>query len=42
VLLSAWHGLVLQKGFDPDVNVPKYLEALKAMYRGAFAMGVVK
>ena len=37
VLLSTWHGLVLQKAFDLTVDVPKYVAALKSLYKGTFA-----
>lgn len=37
VLLSTWHGLVLQKAFDSIVDVPKYVAALKSLYKGTFA-----
>ena len=39
VLVSTWYGLVLQKSFDPQVDVSQYLAVLKAMYRGAFRVG---
>ncbi len=39
VLLSTWHGLVLQRAFDPAVDVSKYVSVLKAMYRGSFSTG---
>lgn len=39
VLLSTWHGLVLQRAFDPSVDVSKYVAVLKAMYRGHFFTG---
>jgi AcrR family transcriptional regulator len=34
VLLATWQGLVLQKALDPAVDVPSYVETLKAMYAG--------
>ena len=39
VLVSTWYGLVLQKSFDPQVDVSQYLAVLKAMYHGAFRVG---
>ena len=36
VLVSAWQGLVLQKAFDPQVDLSKYLAVLKALYHGEF------
>lgn len=37
VLLSTWHGLVLQRAFDPTVDVSKYVAVLKSFYKGTFA-----
>ncbi len=39
LLMSAWYGLVLQRAFDPDVDVAKYVAVLRAMYRGSFFIG---
>ena len=39
VLLSSWLGLVLQKAFDPQVDVPNYVAVLKALYGGRFWSG---
>ncbi len=39
VLLSSWLGLVLQKAFDPQVDVAKYVAVLKAMHGGRFWLG---
>ena len=39
VLLSAYHGLVLQKAFDPGVDISKYGTVLKALYGGSFRVG---
>ena len=39
VLLSTWLGLVLQKAFDPQVDVPNYVAVLKALYGGRFWSG---
>ena len=38
VLLSTWHGLVLQKAFDYTVDVLKYVAALKSLYNGTFSL----
>ncbi len=34
VLISTWHGLVLQRAFCEDVDISGYVAVLKAMYRG--------
>ena len=39
VLLSSWLGLLLQKAFDPQMDVSKYAAVLKAMYGGRFWSG---
>ena len=39
LLMSAWHGLVLQRAFDPEMDVSKYVTVLKAMYHGTFRVG---
>ncbi len=36
VLLSSWLGLILQKAFEPQVDVAKYVAVLKAMHGGRF------
>ena len=36
VLLATWQGLVLQKALDPDVDVRRYVDALRALYGGTF------
>lgn len=38
VLVSAWQGLVLQKAFDPQVDVSRYMAVLKALYHGIFRL----
>jgi hypothetical protein len=39
LLVAAYVGLLVQKVMDPDVDVPKYAEALRALYRGDFRRG---
>ena len=39
VLMSTYDGLVLQKSIEPDLDVGKYAEALKALYGGTFWQG---
>ncbi|MBI4306539.1 MAG: TetR/AcrR family transcriptional regulator [Chloroflexi bacterium] len=39
IMLSAFYGLVLQKALDPGVDVPAYLDALKALHFGEFWFG---
>tara|TARA_B100000315_G_C14371450_1_gene493149 strand:+ start:67 stop:693 length:627 start_codon:yes stop_codon:yes gene_type:complete len=39
VLLSSWLGLVLQKTFDPQVDVANYVVVLKALHGGRFWLG---
>jgi len=34
VVLSSWHGLMLQRAFSEEVDITSYVAALKAMYRG--------
>jgi hypothetical protein len=36
VLVSTWHGIVLQKSLDPELDIPAYLAAVKALYNGTF------
>lgn len=36
IMLSAFYGLVLQKALDPSVDVPAYVDALKALHFGEF------
>ena len=36
VLLSLWHGLGLQKGIDPDLDIAGYSQVVRAMYGGTF------
>lgn len=38
-LLSLWHGLQLQKGIDPDLNVEDYLAVVKSLIAGIFQLG---
>jgi AcrR family transcriptional regulator len=35
-MLSAFHGLVLQKALDPDVDVDEYVDSLKKLYFEGF------
>ena len=39
VMASFWHGVMLQKGIDPDLDISKYAEVVKAMYSGGFWRG---
>ena len=39
VLVSLWHGLELQKGVDPDLDLSKYSAVVRAMYSGGFWQG---
>ena len=36
VLLATWQGLVLQKTLEPQVDVGRYVAAVKALSRGLF------
>ena len=36
VMVSFWHGLELQKGIDPDLDISKYAAVVKTMYGGGF------
>jgi AcrR family transcriptional regulator len=39
VLLSSWLGLVLQKAFDPQVDIGDYVTVMKALHGGRFWLG---
>ncbi len=39
VMMSLYEGLVLQKAIDPDVDVWRYVAAMKAMMKGTFWTG---
>ncbi len=39
VMIAMWEGLVLQMGFEPDVDIQRYLAAVKALYSGQFWRG---
>ncbi|MBI2912394.1 MAG: TetR/AcrR family transcriptional regulator [Chloroflexi bacterium] len=39
VMISFYQGLILQKAADPDVDVWKYVAAMKAMMKGTFWTG---
>lgn len=39
VMGSFWHGVMLQKGIDPDLDIPKYAEVVRAMCSGGFWRG---
>ncbi|MFQ5933007.1 MAG: TetR/AcrR family transcriptional regulator [Dehalococcoidia bacterium] len=39
VLVSIWHGMVIQKGLDPDVDIWRYVDVVKALYSGSFWTG---
>lgn len=36
VLVSMWHGMVLQRSLEPEADIPAYVAALKAFYSGTF------
>ena len=33
-MTSFWHGVMLQKGIDPDLDISKYAEVVRAMCSG--------
>jgi AcrR family transcriptional regulator len=41
IMLSLFHGMVIQKSLDPAVNLDHYVQALKAMMTGRFWLGQV-
>ncbi len=41
IMLSLFHGMVVQKSLDPDVDLDSYVQALKAMMTGRFWLGQV-
>ncbi len=42
VMLSLFHGMVIQKSLDPSIDLNGYVEALKAMMTGRFWLGRVE
>jgi len=40
ILLSTWHGLLLQKSLEPEIDVLSYASTLKLVYHRAFSTGV--
>lgn len=39
VMIAMWQGFVLQMGFEPDVDIQRYLAVVKALYSGYFWRG---
>lgn len=39
IMLSLFHGMVIQKSLDPDVDLDEYVKALKSMMTGRFWLG---
>lgn len=39
IMLSSFQGMVIQKSLDPNVDLDKYVETLKAMMTGRFWLG---
>lgn len=39
IMLSLFHGMVIQKSLDPEVDLDKYVVALKSMMTGRFWLG---
>ena len=42
ILLSLFHGMVIQKSLDPSIDLNGYVEALKAMMTGRFWLGRIE
>ena len=39
VMASFWHGVMLQKSIDPDLDLSKYSAVVRALYSGGFWQG---
>jgi len=42
IMLSLFHGMVIQKSLDPAIDLKGYVEALKAMMTGRFWLGRIE
>ncbi len=42
IMLSLFHGMVIQKSLDPSIDLDRYVEALKAMMTGRFWLGRIE